>query len=299
MPVATVVNPQTDSLRRDNHMREVITQPTALSQSAAEKGVASDKDKAKTPAQNNEQVDLANIRKRAEREETTITDSSDQDGESSSDAKQDEKGGRDPNSMEAFAEEREIKELKQTDRQVRSHEMAHASVGGATTGAPSYTFEVGPDGKKYAIGGEVSVDMSIIKGNPRATIAKMQKVHAAALAPANPSIQDTRVAAQAAKAIVQAQSELAAQQANGEEEASGSSATAYTKQRDVLDGQGKGQDNESDFDTMINQTLESQERIAPQRSQDVIDRAQRIETFYSNINHAYEKPSSHQFQLMA
>ena len=89
MPVATVVNPQTDSLRRDNHMREVITQPTALSQSAAEKGVASDKDKAKTPAQNNEQVDLANIRKRAEREETTITDSSDQDGESSSDAKQD------------------------------------------------------------------------------------------------------------------------------------------------------------------------------------------------------------------
>ena len=51
----------------------------------------------------------------------------------------------------------------------------------------------------------MSVDLSAVDGNPQATIAKMQKVHAAALAPANPSIQDTRVAASAARTILQAQ----------------------------------------------------------------------------------------------
>ena len=58
LPLATVVNPQTDNLRRENSQREVITKPSAPSQSAAEKGVASDKDKAKTPAQNNEHIDF-------------------------------------------------------------------------------------------------------------------------------------------------------------------------------------------------------------------------------------------------
>lgn len=90
-----------------------------------------------------------------------------------------------------FNEKQEIKDLVIRDQQVRSHEIAHASVGGSFTGSPTYSFTTGPDGKKYATNGEVSVDLSIEKDNHRGTITKMQKVYAAALAPANPSIKDT------------------------------------------------------------------------------------------------------------
>ena len=298
MPLATVVNPQTDNLRRENNLREVIAQPKAINQSTAEKGVASDKDKAKTPAQDNEQVDLANIRKRTEKEESTITDSPQQEGESSSDTSQNN-DSKDPESIEVQAEEREIKELKERDQEVRAHERAHASVGGATTGTPTYTFEMGPDGKRYAVGGEVSVDISPVPGDPKATIAKMQKIHAAALAPINPSIQDTKVAAQASKVILEAQSELL--DLKLEEEAAQSSSANIGREKGVLEEsrQKETDSKESDFDTLINQTLDAQGRISPERSPDVVARAQRIETFYSNINLAYERNTTPQFQLTA
>ncbi|MFT6903292.1 MAG: hypothetical protein ACJAXS_003515, partial [Colwellia sp.] len=40
LPIQTVVNLQTDSLRRENQQREVITKPEPSSQSGAEKGPA-------------------------------------------------------------------------------------------------------------------------------------------------------------------------------------------------------------------------------------------------------------------
>ena len=64
-------------------------------------------------------------------------------------------------------------------------------------GGVSYTYQRGPDGKLYAIGGSVMIDTSPIYGNPEATISKMQQVRAAALAPADPSAADMRVAANA------------------------------------------------------------------------------------------------------
>ena len=73
-PIPTVVNPPTDALRRENHQREIITKPAAAQQSAAEKGVASERDRAKTPAQNNEQIDFENLRKQAELASKTISD---------------------------------------------------------------------------------------------------------------------------------------------------------------------------------------------------------------------------------
>jgi len=288
VPVATVVNPQTDSLRRENNLREVITQPSAASQSAAEKGVASEKDKSKTPAQDNELIDFEGIRKRAEKEDSTITDSSENGDQPPSEERNNPK--QDP---EVIAEEQEIKNLQQRDQEVKAHERAHASVGGTTTGAPSYSYEIGPDGKKYAVSGEVSVDLSKVPGNPSATITKMQKVHAAALAPINPSAQDARVAALATKAILEAQTELLLDDEN-------------TQSSNAVDGQSKstlkveGQESDdSDFDSLINQTLESQENIAPTRDTEIVERAQRIESFYSDINQAYEKPSPHQFLLTA
>ena len=71
-PIQTAVNLQTDSLRRENQQREVIAKPEAANQSAGEKGVASDKERGRTPAQNNEQVDFANLRKQAEQASESI-----------------------------------------------------------------------------------------------------------------------------------------------------------------------------------------------------------------------------------
>ena len=44
------------------------------------------------------------------------------------------------------------------DREERQHEQAHLSAaGGHARGGPSYQYETGPDGKRYAVGGEVSI----------------------------------------------------------------------------------------------------------------------------------------------
>lgn len=109
------------------------------------------------------------------------------------------------------AEQDMIRELRARDAEVRRHEEAHARVGGQYAGQPSYTFQTGPDGKRYAIGGEVSIDVSPIPDDPEATIAKMSVVKRAALAPAEPSGQDRRVAALADRQSLEAQAHLNAQ----------------------------------------------------------------------------------------
>ncbi len=106
-------------------------------------------------------------------------------------------------------EQREIADLASRDREVRVHEQAHASVGGAYAGAPTYTFKRGPDGKSYAVAGEVGIDTSPVPNDPEATLRKMELVQRAALAPAEPSAQDLRVAAEAAAQATQARAELA------------------------------------------------------------------------------------------
>jgi hypothetical protein len=105
---------------------------------------------------------------------------------------------------------KQLTELKARDREVRAHEAAHQAVGGQYAGAMSFTYQRGPDGAQYAVGGEVSIDLSPVQGDPQATIEKMRIVRAAAMAPAEPSGQDRAVAAQAMQIMLQAQSELAA-----------------------------------------------------------------------------------------
>ncbi|MAM89233.1 MAG: catalase [unclassified Hahellaceae] len=124
-----------------------------------------------------------------------------------------EEGAPDKAGLEARLDETElrlIQDLASRDREVRTHEQAHASVGGAYAGAPSYTYTRGPDGKQYATGGEVSIDTGAIEGDPQATLDKMQQVIRAALAPAEPSPQDRKVAAAASQTINAARAELAA-----------------------------------------------------------------------------------------
>lgn len=109
--------------------------------------------------------------------------------------------------------QQEISELAARDREVRSHEQAHMAVGGQHAGAVQYDYERGPDGRLYAVGGEVGIDTAAVAGDPQATIDKMEQVRRAALAPAEPSGQDLAVAAQAAQAIAQARAELATEPA--------------------------------------------------------------------------------------
>lgn len=105
-----------------------------------------------------------------------------------------------------------VAELANRDREVRAHEQAHAAVGGVHAGAPTYTYTQGPDGKRYASGGEVSIDVGAVANDPQATLTKMQIVIRAALAPAEPSAQDRSVASQAQAQMAVARAELAAMQ---------------------------------------------------------------------------------------
>src|SRR5690606_19926316 len=111
------------------------------------------------------------------------------------------------------AEQIKIQQLKARDSEVKAHEQAHAGVGGSYAGAPSYSYQQGPDGKRYAVGGEVQIDIAPIANDAKATITKMQQVQAAALAPAQPSSADLSVAAKAAQQAQQARAELTAENA--------------------------------------------------------------------------------------
>lgn len=108
-------------------------------------------------------------------------------------------------------EQEEVDELESRDEEVRTHEQAHAAAGGQYAGSPSYSYEQGPDGKRYITDGEVQIDVSPISGDPQATIEKMKQVYRAALAPAEPSSADRAVAREAQAAIAEATSELASQ----------------------------------------------------------------------------------------
>lgn len=111
-----------------------------------------------------------------------------------------------------------IEKLQSRDLQVRAHEMAHVSAGGQyVTSGINFSYQKGPDGIMYAIGGEVGIDLSPIANNPQATIAKMQVVRNAALAPADPSPQDRSVASAASQAISTAQTQILEAQTSGAE----------------------------------------------------------------------------------
>lgn len=104
-----------------------------------------------------------------------------------------------------------IDRLKTRDTEVRQHEQAHlAAAGGMAVSGASYTYQRGPNGVDYAIGGEVHIDTSPGR-TPEETITRARTIQAAALAPADPSGPDRAVAAQAQQMEQQARAEMAAE----------------------------------------------------------------------------------------
>lgn len=312
------ITPSTDSLRRDNVQREVIIPPVAVQKPGAEKGTASDFDKAKTPGQNEYANQIAN-REQADANRNTIGDGQsdqEQQEQSQQQGKPEQNTGQSPDSEAARIEQQQIAELKARDAEVRAHEAAHATVGGSHAGAPSFTYQSGPDGKKYAVGGEVSVDLSRVSGDPQATIQKMRQVHAAALAPANPSSQDMKVAATAMRIMAQAQQDLAKVTTNPESNAGEQqigdvqnarlakadndevasigekNQTATLKETDDPVAQAVLASDEEPIDQAVfaseedrvEQAVFASEATAPVQEQSVIRRSLRIQNFYMNIN---------------
>lgn len=113
-----------------------------------------------------------------------------------------------PNAQQA---DEALQQLKQRDQEVRTHEQAHAAVAGVHSRGVSYRYETGPDGARYAVSGEVAIDLREVQGDPQATLDKMNQIQRAAMAPAEPSAQDRQVALQAGKIAAQALQELAAE----------------------------------------------------------------------------------------
>ncbi len=139
-------------------------------------------------------------------------------------------------------EQAQVQELQKRDAVVRRHERAHAAAAGPHGGSPSYEFQRGPGGQFYAVGGEVSIDVSA-GSDAAATIAKMEIVIRAALAPADPSGQDRSVAAQARRLKADAERELREEKA---EEATIASEKAAERRGETTGNRGAEDASESD-----------------------------------------------------
>lgn len=111
-----------------------------------------------------------------------------------------------------------VRRLQARDREVRTHEQAHMSAGGPHAGSATYSYETGPDGKRYAVGGEVPIDASKAS-SPEATMQKARTIRKAALAPASPSAADRQVAAKASAMELEARQELKEEKAEQAEAA--------------------------------------------------------------------------------
>ena len=86
---------------------------------------------------------------------------------------------------------RVLEKFKKTDAEIRSHEQIHASIGHTTTPI-SYTYQQGPDGKMYAVGGSVRLDTSIPE-DPKAAAFKLDQIQKAASAPMDSSSADNQI----------------------------------------------------------------------------------------------------------
>lgn len=114
-------------------------------------------------------------------------------------------------------QQREVQELAKHDAQVKAHEQAHVAAAGALyRGGPNYEYKTGPDGKRYAVAGNVQIDTSPGR-TPEETIAKAAQIRRAALAPADPSSTDQSVAANASQMEAKARQELVEAESEGTE----------------------------------------------------------------------------------
>ncbi len=126
--------------------------------------------------------------------------------------------------------------MEDRDAEVKRHEQAHFQAGGKYASTPKYEYQTGPDGKRYAIGGSVDIDMSEVPDDPQATLEKARVIKRAALAPEDPSVQDRKVAREADQMAARAQRELSEQASSGANpEVHGAAATSEKESAKTLE----------------------------------------------------------------
>ena len=220
VPTPTVFNVgtvNTEAMRKDNTQREAVPQLAANEKSAAEQGVGSEADKVKTPGQAPQPLTYEKLVPQTGQQLNTQNDSAKDNGQDASAGKENAEDQQQQQQQQQQAEQQQLTELKQRDTEVRAHEQAHASLGGQYASSPQYEYERGPDGRRYAVEGEVSIDISKAT-TPEETIRKAQQIKAAALAPAEPSAQDLRVATEATQIVLEARTEIAREKAQDAQE---------------------------------------------------------------------------------
>ena len=109
-------------------------------------------------------------------------------------------------------EQAEVRRLQAIDRQVRAHEAAHKAAGAGVTGPATFTYVTGPDGRQYAVAGEVQITVTASPTNPEQAVEQLEQVKRAALAPADPSPADRAAAAAADAALTRAEAEVREQE---------------------------------------------------------------------------------------
>ena len=143
------------------------------------------------------------IERAQQREDSEAADTAEPDSQRS-DSQRSERQGQP-------VDRRALAQLRQRDREVRGQERSHRSAGAEYAGASELDYQLGPDGRRYAVAGSTPIDVTPVPNEPEQTLRKMKIVRGAATAPASPSDADRKVAAEADRQARQARAEMAAQ----------------------------------------------------------------------------------------
>ncbi len=213
--------PATEAARRDNVQRERIPQPAESASGKTDNRFDSSADTPQRYISNTQSsaadtYSVASVKNNSAKNSTettlptseTVTAASEQSRRNGQTSSQGDDASSEEEKKKAQQEEKVVQDLKKRDAEVRTHEQAHKTAGGQYAGSPAFEMTKGPDGQSYATGGHVNIDISAIPDDPQATLNKMMQIKSAALAPAEPSAQDLKVAAKADMVAAAARSEL-------------------------------------------------------------------------------------------
>ena len=156
-PVAipvTTANPPTESVASEAARKVQVTKPTP-SENPNTRNSTENHEQTKNQLDFNRVLEGKNGQEDANQKQKSSDDSKQQQ-ETLANAPQEQVQQQQDNKV--------INQLRSRDREVRAHETAHASAGGTLAGAPQLEFTTGPDGKRYAVAGEVSIDTSKVSG---------------------------------------------------------------------------------------------------------------------------------------
>ena len=144
-------------------------------------------------------------------------------------------------------EQTHVSKLRARDLEVRAHEAAHIGASGGLAGGASFTYQEGPDGRRYAIGGEVPISAPA-SSDPQQALMNAERMRAAALAPAAPTGQDRAVAARASAIAAQARAALAEEARPPAADEAQETTPAPTKDGEASGGDDSGEAATSGYD---------------------------------------------------